>query len=127
MIPEVRLMLYIYQANVATGNLTVHLDKTAFADALLSNPNRWLAADGVSHHALVSFSVGPRKCIGTNLAELWLRVCLAASFKRSRAMLDESMTDEDMDMYDSFRASCFVGGPPALSRCQECLLPVSNG
>ncbi|KAL3458995.1 cytochrome P450 [Aspergillus heterothallicus] len=92
-------------ANVATGNLTVHLDKTAFPDPLSFNPDRWLSADGAPHHALVPFSVGPRKCIGMNLAELELRVWIAAFFKRFNAKLNESMTDEDMDIYDSFSAS----------------------
>ncbi|KAL2850150.1 cytochrome P450 [Aspergillus pseudoustus] len=91
-------------ANVATGNLTVHLDETSFPDPLTFNPDRWLASDA-PRDALVPFSVGARKCIGMNLAELELRVWLAAFFKRFDARLDKSMTENDMDIYDSFSAS----------------------
>ncbi|KAL3490336.1 cytochrome P450 [Aspergillus germanicus] len=90
--------------NVATGNLTIHLNGSTFPDPLTFNPDRWLAPDA-PHHALVPFSIGPRKCIGMNLAELELRVWLAMFFKRFDARLDESMTEGDMDIYDSFSAS----------------------
>lgn len=83
----------------------MHLDETVFHDPLSFKPDRWLSTDGSLHHAFVPFSVGPRKCIGMNLAELELRIWLAAFFKRFTVKLDESMTDEDMDMYDSFSAS----------------------
>ncbi|KAL4866045.1 cytochrome P450 [Aspergillus spectabilis] len=90
--------------HATAGNLTVHMNEAAFPDPLSFNPDRWLAPEA-PHHALVPFSVGPRKCIGMNLAELELRVWLAAFFKRFDAKLDESMTDKNTDIYDLFSAS----------------------
>ncbi|KAL4804596.1 cytochrome P450 [Aspergillus unguis] len=92
--------------NVGTGNLTIHMDSTAFPNPSSFNPDRWLSADTSQlQQAHIPFSIGPRKCIGMSLAELELRVWLAAFFLRFDARLDDSMTEEDMEIYDSFSAS----------------------
>ncbi|KAF9895338.1 hypothetical protein FE257_000242 [Aspergillus nanangensis] len=94
--------------NVGTGNLTIHWNETEFPDPLCYNPDRWLTSNA-PRHALVPFSVGPRKCIGMSLAELELRIWLAAFFRRFNATLDETMAEEDMEIYDSFSASPLGG------------------
>ncbi|OQE24624.1 hypothetical protein PENSTE_c007G01022 [Penicillium steckii] len=92
--------------NVATQNLTIHRDPQVFEDPDSFLPERWLNINDTGlKEALTPFSVGPRKCIGSNLAEMELRLLIALFFLRFDATIDSSMKEEDMFMYDTFNMS----------------------
>ncbi|KAK7224843.1 hypothetical protein V2G26_012846 [Clonostachys chloroleuca] len=92
---------------VGIQNYTIHLNEEAFPNAEEWNPDRWLAKEGEEQRkeAWVPFSVGPRKCIGINLAQMELSKLTAAFFRRFDASIDSSMTQDDMRLYDTFNAS----------------------
>jgi len=50
------------------------------------------------------FSVGSRKCVAVNLAQMELSKTVAAFFRRFDGSIDPSMTEADMRMYDTFNA-----------------------
>ncbi|KAK7885863.1 hypothetical protein LTR67_010215 [Exophiala xenobiotica] len=91
---------------VGTQNYTTHRFETAFPNPEEYRPERWLCKDDrLMREAFTPFSLGQRKCIGLNLAEMELRILAAAFFLRFEASLDPSMKQEDMHMYDMFNAS----------------------
>ncbi|OMP85175.1 Averantin oxidoreductase, partial [Diplodia seriata] len=91
---------------VGSQNYTVLRDATAFPDPGNFFPERWLGEEGdeLRREAFTPFSVGPRACIGINLAKMELNKLVAAFFLRFNAEVDESMREEDMRMYDLFSA-----------------------
>ncbi|KAL0253454.1 hypothetical protein SLS55_010433 [Diplodia seriata] len=91
---------------VGSQNYTVLRDPTAFPNPDNSFPERWLkeGGDELRREAFTPFSVGPRACIGINLAKMELNKLVAAFFLRFNAEVDESMREEDMRMYDLFSA-----------------------
>ncbi|KAJ5537848.1 hypothetical protein N7494_007327 [Penicillium frequentans] len=96
-------------ANVGIQNLTIHRNEQIFSEPKDFCPERWLQPNEAQRTAFVPFSVGPRKCIGSNLAEMELRVLIAAFFRRFNASIDPSMTEREMELYDGFSASP-IGG-----------------
>ncbi|KAJ5116805.1 hypothetical protein N7456_001153 [Penicillium angulare] len=92
--------------NVATQNLTIHRDPQTFQNPDSFIPERWIEGNNTQmKEGLTPFSVGPRKCIGSNLAEMELRLLISAFFLRFEASIDSSMKDSDMMMYDTFNMS----------------------
>ncbi|OQV09315.1 hypothetical protein CLAIMM_13449 [Cladophialophora immunda] len=91
---------------VGTQNYTIHRWASAFPDAEKFDPDRWLSKEDDEERrlAFTPFSVGPRRCIGMNLAEMELNLLTASFFLRFDATIDPSMTDEDMRLYDTFNA-----------------------
>ena len=96
---------------VGTQNLSVHRDASAFPNPDTFQPERWLdpGRDQARLAAWNPFSVGSRKCIGINLAQMELSKLVAAFFLRFDASIDPSMREADMDLFDNFSASP-VGG-----------------
>ncbi|GLA83012.1 hypothetical protein AtubIFM56815_007203 [Aspergillus tubingensis] len=92
---------------VGAQNRTIHFDEKAFPDAQEFRPERWLETENeaLQKEALAPFSMGPRKCIGLNLAQMELNKLVAAFFLRFDGEIDSSMTEEDMRLYDTFTAS----------------------
>ncbi|KAF2095477.1 cytochrome P450 [Rhizodiscina lignyota] len=98
---------------VGTQNYTLHRSASAFPQPEAFMPERWLDSQGRlkdderMKEAFVPFSVGPRKCIGLNLAQMELTKATAAFFLRfQRAEVDwDAMREGDMDMFDCFSAS----------------------
>ncbi|KAM0541676.1 hypothetical protein ACHAPJ_013152 [Fusarium lateritium] len=95
-----------YQTTVGTQNYTMHRNEEAFPAPEEFIPERWLSDDGVeSRKASWSpFSVGSRRCIGINLAQMELSKLTAAFFLRFDGRIDELMAEDDMRMYDTFNA-----------------------
>ncbi|EWG42538.1 hypothetical protein FVEG_04314 [Fusarium verticillioides 7600] len=91
---------------VGTQNFTMHRNEDAFPSPEDFIPERWLAADGKEtlKASWTPFSVGSRRCIGINLAQMELSKLTAAFFLRFDARVDEAMTEEDMRMYDTSNA-----------------------
>ncbi|KAF5571328.1 benzoate 4-monooxygenase [Fusarium pseudoanthophilum] len=91
---------------VGTQNFTIHRNEDAFPSPEEFIPERWLTADGSETRkaSWTPFSVGSRRCIGINLAQMELSKLTAAFFLRFDARVDETMTEEDMRMYDTFNA-----------------------
>ncbi|KAF5008180.1 hypothetical protein FDECE_5513 [Fusarium decemcellulare] len=92
---------------VGVQNYTMHRNETAFPNSEEWDPKRWLTKEGeeLRKEAWVPFSVGLRKCVGINLAQMELNKITAAFFRRFEASIDPSMREEDMRMFDTFNAS----------------------
>ncbi|KAJ3541648.1 hypothetical protein NM208_g4516 [Fusarium decemcellulare] len=91
---------------VGTQNYTIHRWETAFPDPERFMPDRWFDDTTTTERkeAFVPFSVGARKCIGINLAQMELSKLVAAFFLRFDATIEPSMRAEDMRMFDNFSA-----------------------
>ncbi|KIX07472.1 uncharacterized protein Z518_02125 [Rhinocladiella mackenziei CBS 650.93] len=91
---------------VGTQNYTIHRYEPAFPNPEKFQPERWLGKEGeqLRKEAWTPFSVGPRKCIGINLAQMELSKVVAAFFLRFDGSTDASMKEEEMRMYDTFNA-----------------------
>lgn len=91
---------------VGTQNYTIHRNPLAFPDAEAFRPERWLEKENeqMMKEVYTPFSVGSRKCVGINLAQMELSKTVAAFFRRFDGTIDESMTEADMRMYDTFNA-----------------------
>jgi len=76
---------------VGMSGLFVHNSETVFQNATSFEPDRWLQPDAQSLEPwLVSFSKGPRSCLGSNLAWCELYIAFAALFRRFDMKLDGS-------------------------------------
>ncbi|KAJ3539944.1 hypothetical protein NM208_g5277 [Fusarium decemcellulare] len=104
---------------VGVQNYTMHRNETAFPNSEEWDPKRWLTKEGeeLRKEAWVPFSVGLRKCVGINLAQMELNKITAAFFRRFEASIDPSMREEDMRMFDTFNAS--PAGAKLLLRLRE--------
>ncbi|KAF4472258.1 benzoate 4-monooxygenase [Fusarium albosuccineum] len=104
---------------VGVQNYTMHRNETAFPNSEEWDPQRWLTKEGeeLRKEAWVPFSVGLRKCVGINLAQMELNKITAAFFRRFEASIDPSMREEDMRMFDTFNAS--PAGAKLLLRLKE--------
>ncbi|EXL68065.1 hypothetical protein FOPG_15862 [Fusarium oxysporum f. sp. conglutinans race 2 54008] len=91
---------------VGIQNYTIHRWEAAFPDPESFIPDRWLDDKNIAQRkeAFVPFSVGSRKCIGINLAQMELSKLVAAFFRRFDATIDPSTRPEDMRMFDNFSA-----------------------
>ncbi|KAF9057730.1 cytochrome P450 [Panaeolus papilionaceus] len=78
----------------------VHLDSAIFPQPREFKPERWLeqSASGLTQH-LLSFSKGPRMCLGVNIAWVQLYLFFGHIFRR----LDLELVDTSMDAFKSFK------------------------
>ncbi|KAK0466873.1 cytochrome P450 monooxygenase [Desarmillaria tabescens] len=69
---------------------TTHRDPTVFGDDVEEfRPERWFECDSASvSKAFAPFSVGPRGCIGRNLANMELQIIIASILKRYHFVLE---------------------------------------
>lgn len=75
-------------------------------------PDRWLADAGAEsgsirdmNSALTPFSLGPRSCIGQNLARVELYLATSKVFRNYRLSVNSDMTQWDMEMEDRFNVA----------------------
>ncbi|KAB5566639.1 cytochrome P450 [Coniochaeta sp. 2T2.1] len=93
--------------DVGMQNYVHHRDPSVFPDPHTFNPERWLSSDEAElkdmEAALTPFSLGPRMCIGQNLAKAELYLAVTEIFRRLKVRLNEAvMKPEDMIMEDRF-------------------------
>ncbi|GJE88302.1 cytochrome P450 [Phanerochaete sordida] len=70
-------------------------------DADVFNPDRWARGDRKTMlSAFAPFSLGPRACIGRNLAMMEMTICVATVFHRYRVVLGSP--DQQLDVHESF-------------------------
>lgn len=87
---------------VGMSGVLVHKSKAVFADPDTFNPERWLRKDAKGlEQWLVSFSKGPRSCLGINLAWCELYIAFATMLRRFEMKLDGT-TREDLVWRDCF-------------------------
>ncbi|KAI1382876.1 cytochrome P450 family protein [Hypoxylon trugodes] len=65
--------------SISTSTLLVHANEDIFPDPFVFNPERWLGSAGlVRRKYQLTFSKGPRTCIGMHLANAEMAVAIAA-------------------------------------------------
>jgi len=96
---------------VSCGAPFVHFNPTLFPAPYEFRPERWLA-DPALDNWLVSFSRGPRMCLGINLAWVELRLSFVHIFRRLEMKLAEGSPD-DLPFRDCFLP--FFYGPHVLA------------
>lgn len=94
-------------ATVSIQAYSVHRDPDIFPHPEAFRPERWLSETAEMKRMYIPFGAdGPRKCIGIHLAYMELRVILASLFHRfEMRLVDESDTDESMDMHELWLAA----------------------
>ncbi|PWN47165.1 cytochrome P450 [Violaceomyces palustris] len=88
---------------VSVPAYTVHRDKEVWGeDAEEYNPDRWLEPDAKRRFekAFVPFSIGPRACVGRNVAMMELTILIAAIFKRYDIVLKEP--EAELETFEGF-------------------------
>ena len=82
---------------------TLHRTKSVFGDdAEEYNPDRWLAPNAKRdfEKAFIPFSVGPRACVGRNVAMMELSILIAAIFRRYDIVLAEP--EKELETFEGF-------------------------
>ncbi|SJX60031.1 probable Benzoate 4-monooxygenase cytochrome P450 [Sporisorium reilianum f. sp. reilianum] len=82
---------------------TLHRDTSVFSqDAEEYNPDRWLAPNAKRdfEKAFIPFSVGPRACVGRNVAMMELSILIAAIFRRYDIVLAEP--EKPLETFEGF-------------------------
>ena len=75
------------------------------------NPDRWLGLPQSSplEKAFTPYSLGPKNCIGQNLANLEIRLAVSHLFRHLDFRLNPEMKEADMEIEDRFAAVCRGG------------------
>ncbi|XP_066278640.1 cytochrome P450 2U1-like [Branchiostoma lanceolatum] len=78
-------------ATILVNLWSVHMNPQLFPEPDNFNPNRFLDQDGnfVKHEALIPFSVGPRVCLGEQLAKMELFLLFVSLMQRFSFHLPE--------------------------------------
>ncbi|KAK0203125.1 cytochrome P450 monooxygenase [Desarmillaria ectypa] len=97
---------------ISVPTYTIHRDPAVFGDDVDEfRPERWFERDSASmSKAFSPFSVGPRACIGRNLANLELQIIVASILKRFHFVLENP--DEGLQVHEGFvrkPITCRVG------------------
>lgn len=97
---------------ISAPTYTIHRDPTVFGDDVEEfRPERWFECDSAAvSKAFAPFSVGPRACIGRNLANLELQIIIASIFKRFYVVLGSP--DEELKVHEGILRKpvvCHVG------------------
>ncbi|PSR81488.1 cytochrome P450 [Coniella lustricola] len=93
---------------VAAQNYSVHRDQDVFPEPEKFNPWRWENPSKEMMSAYMPFAIGPRNCIGLNLAKMELRLCTALFFRAfpsARLSTKKGMSHEDMEKHVNFLVS----------------------
>jgi benzoate 4-monooxygenase len=96
---------------VSVPAYTIHRSKETFGpDADSYNPDRWLTKRQELEKYFVPFSLGPRACVGRNVAMEELSILIAALIKRYDIVLqDPNAPLETVEGFLRKPASCHVG------------------
>jgi cytochrome P450 len=91
---------------ISMQNYVHHRDPNVYPEPHTFNPDRWI---GVSQSTAVEkaftpYSLGPRNCIGQNLANLEIRLAVSHLFRQLDFRLNAEMKEGDMEMEDRFAA-----------------------
>jgi cytochrome P450 len=63
--------------------VSTHYNPSVYADPYTFNPDRWLGKEGVlSPYELISFSAGPRSCLGRRFAEIEMVLAIGSLLRR---------------------------------------------
>lgn len=94
---------------VGMQNYVHHRDPSVYADPHSFNPERWIVQDSEAasdlEKAFTPFSLGPRNCIGQNLARAELLLATSLVFGRLDLHLSSTTKESDMEMEDRFAVS----------------------
>ncbi len=91
------------------SSILVHKSASIFDDPDTFNPGRWMEKDSKElEQWLVSFSRGPRSCLGINLAWCELYLALATTLRKFDMTLDGS-TKENLIWRDCFTPHYYKG------------------
>eukprot|EP00058_Branchiostoma_floridae_P018240 XP_002603729.1 hypothetical protein BRAFLDRAFT_233426 [Branchiostoma floridae] len=82
-------------ANILVNLWSVHMDPQLFPEPDKFNPDRFLDQDGnfVKHEALIPFSVGPRVCLGEQLARMEIFLLFVSLLQRFTFKPPEGVTN----------------------------------
>ncbi|EJD03518.1 cytochrome P450 monooxygenase pc-bph [Fomitiporia mediterranea MF3/22] len=97
---------------VSVPTYTIHRDPKVWGeDVDVFRPERWLEGDhSAMSKTLNTFSIGPRACVGRNLALLELHIFIASIFYRYELVLEEP--DKPLETHEGFirkPLTCRVG------------------
>ncbi|KAK3301896.1 cytochrome P450 [Chaetomium strumarium] len=96
---------------VSTNPVAASLDSRYFSEPMAFKPGRWLASSGNTRDNLAAtqpFSLGPRACLGRNLAWLELRTVLA----KLLWTYDLKLVNEEIDWHRDSRMLTLWRKPP---------------
>ncbi len=87
---------------VTMQNYVHQRDPLVCSDPLTYDPERWIGQppSNALEKALTPFSLGPRNCIGQNLAKTELLLAISAIFRCLDLRLNANMRESDMEMED---------------------------
>ncbi|KAK4047062.1 hypothetical protein OIV83_005625 [Microbotryomycetes sp. JL201] len=105
---------------VTTTAFAVHRDPTLFPAGDKLVPERWLDETPEMRGAFLPFSIGPRNCVGMNLAWAEIRLVLGTLLRRYKILPHASTTAESMAPEEFF----FV--TPKAHQCRLVLRPVED-
>jgi cytochrome P450 len=91
---------------ISMQNYVHHRDPSVYAEPHTFSPDRWLgvAQSSAVEKAFTPYSLGPRNCIGQNLANLEIRLAVSHLFRHLDYRLNSEMKESEMDMEDRFAA-----------------------
>lgn len=91
---------------ISMQNYVHHRDPIVYPEPHTFNPDRWLGLSQSSamEKAFTPYSLGPRNCIGQNLANLEIRLAVSHLFRHLDFRLNPEMREADMEMEDRFAA-----------------------
>ncbi|KAK0202468.1 cytochrome P450 monooxygenase [Desarmillaria ectypa] len=97
---------------ISVPSYTIHRDPVVFGEDVEEfRPERWFECDSAEvSKAFSPFSVGPRACIGRNLANLEMPIIVASILKRFHFVLENP--DEKLEVHEGFLRkpiTCRVG------------------
>lgn len=96
---------------VGMQNYVHHRNGSVYAEPDAFIPERWIGSGQSSdlEKAFTPFSLGPRNCIGQNLARAELFLAASLVLRRLDLRLNEAMKESDMEMEDRFAVSPKAG------------------
>ncbi|KAF8348539.1 cytochrome P450 monooxygenase [Amanita rubescens] len=87
---------------LSVPSYTIHRDVNVWGEDLdVFRPERWFERDqSAMQKTLNTFSVGPRACVGRNLAMMEMRIVTASLFRRYSFVLERP--DEEVEVWEGF-------------------------
>jgi cytochrome P450 len=91
---------------ISMQNYVHHRDPSVYPDPHTFNPDRWIgiSQSSAAEKSFTPYSLGPRNCIGQNLANLEIRLGVSHLFRHLDFRLSPEMREGEMEMEDRFAA-----------------------